>query len=200
LLALGAATLAGSAAGAAQRPHCTGSHVRSLAESSRLRVYESDRSDIYYVCDRRTGAHFPIGEEYASSSGYTYIGPAAAAGAVAAWQDVSGPSEFEGTCYVSSDLHVRGFGRPRTPGLIALRRNGEATELVVKRNSSLAWIESRPVARDGCGDERTYLVRRRDSRGAAVLAAGSSRPQDLILHGSRLTWADGSGTHSATLR
>ena len=165
-----------------------------------LRIYQSKRSDVYYVCNRRTGARVEIGQDYASSSGYTYIGPTAVGGAAAAWQEVIGRSVFYPGCYTSNALEVRDFGRRRQVAAIGLRHNGEATQLVVRRNGSFAWIEARPVAEDGCGEGRTYLVRRRDSRGNAVLAAGESEPRDLRLRGSQLSWADGSGAHGATLR
>ena len=196
---IGAAVVAGSAAGAADRPHCGGSQVETLAQSRVLRIYASRRSDLYYACFRRTGKRVRIGERADSSSYYRFISPAAVAGAVGAWQEQEAIT-IDPACETRNHLYVTDFGRHRHLARVALRHNGEVKELAVKRTGAFAWIEARPPADDFCSEARTYLVRRRDSRGSVVLAAGESEPRDLRVAGSRLTWADDAGTHSASIR
>ena len=192
-----------AAPAATRPPRCTAFHGFTIDQSRELRLFFSRRSEYTYVCERRTGERHRIGEDYGSSSGYNLIDPAAVGGPVAAWQHQVGET-ITPPCFTRSVLHVREFGRRAgSAPAIRLPANGKALELVVKRNGSLAWIERRSTASDGCGDEFRYLVRRRDSRGRAVLASyepGAAKPHDLGLHGSTLTWTDPAGTHTADLR
>jgi hypothetical protein len=71
--------------------------------------------------------------------------------------------------------------------------------LVVKSDGAVAWI-SEVSSIIGRGSAQLE-VQRADAGGHAVLESGRSiRTRSLRLRGSTLTWRDGSGTRSATLR
>jgi hypothetical protein len=73
----------------------------------------------------------------------------------------------------------------------------EVRSIVLRSDGAIAWIaQANSIIRRSQATE----VHRADRRGQATLDSGAAvRPTSLRLHGTRITWRDGTATRSATL-
>jgi hypothetical protein len=184
--------------GSAAAGRCGPRSARTLAADSRARVYSTGNA--VYGC--AAGAHqsFRLGAA-ARSLREGRVGPVALAGVDAAY----GLATF-GVDTGSAQVIVRRLsdGRqlrsaPATQGRLGPESVQAVDALVVKANGAVAWIaEARSII-----SQRSAVIQvaRDDARGNSVLDSGTGiDARSLRLHGSSLSWRDGSQTRSATLR
>jgi hypothetical protein len=174
---------------------CGPGGAKTLAASPQARVYLKNGA----VCGCGVG-----GPSYRLGAGGRMIregrvGPVAVGGKDAAY----GLSRF-GVDTVSAEVIVRNLadGRLVHEGAATSRILVESFQsvdsIVVKPDGAVAWISEvgSVISRN-----RYVEVHRIDGRGAALLNSGSRIVgRSLRLHGSTVTWREGSATRSATLR
>lgn len=105
-----------------------------------------------------------------------------------------GKDDFNGNYYISS-LDTR---TGRYAHMVAFRpRPGGITDLVVKPNGSIAWIQTDTVNLDA---NDPVTVRVADTRGVRVPKHGHHvRTASLRLHGSKLSWKKGRKAYTTRL-
>jgi hypothetical protein len=167
-----------------------------VAENDRLIVFGGPWNT-YTACERRTGRRMWLGYESGGSTGFYGVSVLALNGPRVAYHRI-GCSRSQTYCSFSRLLvaHV-----PRRERRIVqdFRYGQDVEELVINRNGSVAWIDSRYI--EG-GPRQRYTLRRFDSTGRAVLASGDDEagPHDLTLMSDTISWTQGTETHSAPLR
>jgi hypothetical protein len=186
-------TTASSSHAAPSASRCSTPHAsRTLARNRLYRAYADNTFLIAYLCDRRTGGRWELGDVYRSTSGRASVKPVALNGTAVAWQQTT-VAYTAGEDHVQSKISVRDFGRPRSrEQRHTLRAGGTASELVVSGRLSIAWVERRP---------HQTLLRRIVNHRQTVLDAGHGEhaPRDLHLRAHRVHWRRGDQRFSARL-
>lgn len=170
--------------------------MQTLAASHQARVYVSGRE--VFGCARGTGQSYKLGAS-ARSLREARVGPVAVAGT-----DVGYGSTNFGVDTVNSQVVVRNLGDGRqvhaAPATTTSLPESFQTvdSIVVRSGGAVAWIAE---VGSVISHAHEIEVQRVDARGPALLDSGSGiDTRSLRLHGSTLTWRDGSATRTATLR
>jgi hypothetical protein len=167
-----------------ERPAC-GSRGGTLAANAWVRVWSDE--GVHRGCSLETRRSFEFGEPYSSSGGTVNYGPYAVAGRVVAWYSslCSGGQTQSDPFSCEHEINLLDL-RTQEPRVLAhLSGTQQASDLVLRRNGSAAWI-------DGAG------VRVVDSGGQRVIGPGQSL---ALSRGSTLYWTAPDGAvMSAPLR
>ena len=205
-LAIGALTPRPAAA--AGSAGCDSAGSRTVYGTSLGRVFTKRRTTsgqprayvAHYSCARRYGRRFLLAEsDFAGEDEY---GPFRFAGpflAYAFFASCAACEERQGAIMVQSLRTGRHLHRAEA--IEPLDTGDEVvTDLVVKRNASVAWIaihEDPPSA----GGTRTVEVNGQGTAGRVRLDAGPDvAPRSLTLSGATVSWSKGGRRASATLR
>lgn len=189
ILLVGAAlsVVPSSGAGSARRS-CYPPDSGTIAANVQFRAYDDEDRGYSYLCEFSTGRRWRLGGYFLTHNESMGVGLVRFAGSTVAWQVESDNALSHS---YDSYLSVRDFHSRRPAIEMSLMGQGRATEVVVKRNRSIAWLERRPM-QPGV-EENPHLrmiVRRRDAGGLVVLDEGEDEhaPHDLSLERSRLRW------------
>jgi hypothetical protein len=175
---------------------CGPPSAQTLAVSPQARVYLSNGQ--VYGCTVVTGHSYHLGAGVRSIR-QGRVGVIAVAGRYAGY----GLSSF-GVDTVSAQVIVRNLADGRilhdaaATSRILVESFQSIDSIVVKPGGAVAWISE---VGSVISHNRYLEVHRLDSRGPALLDSGTGIvSRSLRLHGSTVTWRDGSVTRSATLR
>ena len=195
LSVLAAAALASGAS--AHGAVCGPSKAHTLAADSLARVYSRDGK--VYGCAKGSHSSYVLGSA-SHSVGQARVGPIALAGV-----DVAYGKTTSGEDVISAEVVVRNLtdGRvlrdhPATAGNFGPETAQRVDSIVVKPDGSVAWIAT---VNSIISHRGTTQVRKSDRSSRASLDSGRKiKPDSLRLHGSKLSWIDGSVTKTAALR
>ena len=194
-LLLAIATGAAATGAGAHGTLCGPSRARTLAADRVARVYAVDRK--VYGCARGGHSRYKLGAT-SNSMGRDRVGPVALAG-----YDVAFGRASYGVDVVSAEVVVEYLvdGRVLRDHAATDQYQPEGVQevnsIVVKPDGAVAWIAT-DTTLSGAKD---IEARKSDHTRSTYLDSGPEvRPESLRLHGSKLTWRDGSTTKSATLR
>ncbi len=185
---------------------CPPGHSRSVVADAQAQIYESPASSRYpelldvYGCAYGHKRSFLLGPvPYGSSSGAGGVSHEALFGLIIAYDEVANSPCCDHWWVLVRDLRdgrvLRRVptGTPVRPEPLSVGI-GPAVAIVVKRDSSVAWI----VETDQ--EEGKYQVHAIDKSGSRVLASGSDiDPSSLALAGSTLYWTQDGQPASAVL-
>jgi hypothetical protein len=185
---------------------CSSGHTRSIAADVQAQIFETPMSLAHpeflsiYGCSYKHKRSYLLGPApYGSPSGAGGVETEVLAGSVVAYEEASNQSCCQHWWVVVRDLnngHVlhriptgtRVTPRPLSVGI------GQAVDIVVKRNGSVAWIVETNA------EEGEYQVHAVDSSGSRTLASSPEVDStSLALAGSTLYWTQGGRPLSATL-
>lgn len=175
-----------------------------FARSKYAVVYEDSRG-------RDFGCLFSLGQRAELIDAYTdYTNPFTLAGRYVAYPQTS--QDPDGTeYYLLTVFDLRQGGWHTLSGIYANppepphQATGIKTDLVLKKNGSVAWISCYPYMGDidstNCHRNPPLQVWRTDRRGTKLLDASTElRKHSLKRRGSTITWRDGSKTRTAQLK
>lgn len=139
-----------------RRPIC-GEPGDTVVASAWARIWD-DGTSVYTACSPETGETYDLGESSTSSAGDERVGPFAVAGRLFAVghkfciYSLPGP-ENTGTSCESNSINVRDARDGKSRRFVEVPRDLYVDELLLKRNTSLAFTQSREVRIvDGAGD------------------------------------------------
>lgn len=187
----------GGASAASRRAVCGPANAHTLAADSMARVYS--RRGKVYGCARSGSRSYRLGTVQ-NSTNEGRAGPIALSGVEAAYG-----LTFFGVDTMSAEVIVRRL----TDGHVQRRHSSvnepvgaeffeTVTDVVVKSDGSVAWIAHATWV--GSQGKSLTEVNKSDRSPRSLLDNSSSIVTDsLRLHGSQLSWRDGSASRSATL-
>jgi hypothetical protein len=191
-----AATVIATTGAGAHGAMCGPAKARTLAADRVARVY-SVRQKVY-GCARGSHSRYLLGAT-SNSMSRDRVGPLALAG-----YDVAFGRRSYGVDVVSAEVVVEYLvdgrvlrDRRATDGDYGPETFEQINSIVVKPDGAVAWIATDSTI----SGAKAIEARKSDHTKQTYLDSGPKvRPQSLRLHGSKLTWRDGSTTKSASLR
>jgi hypothetical protein len=169
---------------------CFPKFSRTIAVSDRARIYETAQDDNGHsatvVCAFRTGRRVLLGDSYDLDVAYNVTMVRFAKWRVAvAWYSSTKPSPY------TAGLDLVDMRRGERRGVATMYSEGSFTDVELKPNGSLAWIQQRAGA---------VTVIKVDASGRHELDSGTGIARDsLALSGSWLYWTNDGQPRVATL-